>query len=146
MLAPVVFAVVGYATMAVLNEIANPSSALSVTNNWAVLMVLGAIFYGPGIAIVLVGNGATPQMPRAGRVVATIGLIWLSLVWILLVWGTAADTLSSRDDMQPSWTARLSAVEFAFFVTPFVLLVVANGRAAWLLWRRGTLAQQIEST
>lgn len=95
---------VGFAMMAVLNEVANPSSALDVATNWSILMGFGALFYGPTLVATGLAVGAIPALPLAGRIIATIGLLWTSVVWSIAVADTSRMTLDPQPYDEYSWS------------------------------------------
>lgn len=127
--------VLGYVVMAVLNEVANPSSALNVTADWALLMVLGAFFYLPPLVATALAVAAIPALPLAGRIIATIGLLWTSVVWAVVVADTARMTLDPQPHDECSWAATLTVTELIVFTMPFIVLLLVNGFTIWLLWR-----------
>ncbi|MFE0748151.1 hypothetical protein [Gordonia sp. NPDC058843] len=134
-LAPILLLVVGFAAMAVLNEVANPSSALDVTANWALLMVLGAFFYLPALVATALAVAAIAALPLVGRVIATIGLLWTSVVWAVAVTDTARMTFDPQPYDEYGWAATLTATELLVFAVPYVAMLLVNSVTIWALWR-----------
>ncbi|MCC3321896.1 hypothetical protein [Gordonia bronchialis] len=140
-LTPVGFLLLTFGAMAVLNEVANPSSALDVTATWAVGMAFGLIFYLPGIGVTIIGGSAVDQVPRTARIAATVGILWMSVVWVVAVADTARMTFDPLPRDEYSWTARLSTPELVVFAVPFGLMLLVNGWYLWTLWRGGADAR-----
>lgn len=133
-LAPLLLLIVGFAAMAVLNEVANPSSALDVTANWALLMVLGAFFYLPALVATGLAVAAITALPLVGRIIATVGLLWTSVVWAVAVADTARMTFNPQPWDEYSWAATLTLAELVVFSVPYVALVLVNVVTIWALW------------
>lgn len=134
--APLLLSAVSFAVMAVLNETANPSSALDVTANWVLVMIFGLIFWFPAAVATWAGAAGITDLPRGGRIVATIALVWNSVLWLFALAETARMTFDPQSYDEFSWAATLTTGELVVFAAPFVGMVVLNGCAVWVVWRR----------
>lgn len=134
-LAPLLLCIVVFAIMAVLNEHANPSSALDVAANWMLVMIFGTMFYLPAIPVTVLGVLAVTELPRLGRVVATAGLLWMSAVWSFAIAGVGRPTFDPQPYDDVSWAATLTVPELLVFAVPYVGMLVLNVVTLWMLWR-----------
>ncbi|EON32776.1 hypothetical protein GTC6_10466 [Gordonia terrae C-6] len=125
---------VGFASMAVLNEVANPSSALDVTATWALLMTLGALFYLPALVAAGLAVSVLTALPLAGRIIATTGLLWTTVVWTVAVADIARMTFDPQPYDEFAWVPTLTAAELLVFTAPYVAMSVINAITVWVLW------------
>jgi hypothetical protein len=134
--APLLLSGVSFAVMAVLNETANPSPALDVTANWMLVMVFSVIFWFPATVATWAGAAGITDLPWGGRIVATIALAWNSALWLFALTETARTTFDPQSYDEFSWAATLTPGELAVFAAPFVGMIILNGCAIWVVWRR----------
>lgn len=134
-LAPLLHFIVAFAMVTVLNEHANPSSALEVAANWMLVMIFGTMFYLPAIPVVVLGILAVNELPRLGRVVATAGLLWMSAVWSFAIAGVGRPTFDPQPYDDESWAVTLTVPEMLVFAVPYVGMLVLNVVTLWVLWR-----------
>lgn len=146
-LAPLLLLVGSCVSLAVLNEVANPSSALGVVANFTVLLVFGAFFYLPALVATWLAVAAITALPLAGRVIATIGLLWTSVVWAVAVADTARVTFDPQPDNENKWIAPLTTAELLVFVVPFAAMLLVNACTIWVLWvgQRNRVANELRN-
>ncbi|MCG7634926.1 hypothetical protein MHN80_21660 [Gordonia McavH-238-E] len=133
-LAPLLLLVGSCVPTAVLNEVANPSSALDVTANLTLVMIFGAFFYLPALVATWLSVEAITAIPLAGRIIATTGLLWTSVVWAVAIADTARLTFDPQRYDEYSWTATLTTVELLIFAAPFAAMLLVNACTTWVLW------------
>ncbi|WP_064078151.1 hypothetical protein [Prescottella equi] len=111
--------------------------------NWLFVLMISALLFIPAIALTAYGAEHLEQHPRAARILATIGLVWMSLLYIYIVilgFQDAAPIPPSLSD--PRWAPRLTISETAAFAAPFIALTIGNAYTLTLLWNR----QQVPDT
>ncbi|NNH69983.1 hypothetical protein HLB23_08920 [Nocardia uniformis] len=97
---------------------------------WLFQVVFLGVLFVPGIALLTIGAYLFESRPRAGRVIAALGLIWTSMLAALNVYFTFEQTFTDPNPHEPSFLPRLSILEATITSAPFVLLILGTIHAA----------------
>ncbi|CAM3108054.1 hypothetical protein RHDE110596_16950 [Prescottella defluvii] len=108
-----------------------------VVANWLFVLAISALLFVPAIALTLYGAERLERYPRAARIFATVGLVWMSLLYIYIVVVGFQDTAPIPPGLSETrWAPQLTVGEAAVFAAPFMVLTMSNAYALSLLWRR----------
>ncbi|BCN79027.1 hypothetical protein GS462_23770 [Rhodococcus hoagii] len=103
--------------------------------NWLFVLMISALLFIPAIALTVYGAEHLERHPRAGRIIATIGLVGMSLLYIFIVILGFQDAVPISPSLSdPRWAPRLTIGETAAFAAPFITLTMGNAYTLSLLW------------
>lgn len=108
-----------------------------VVANWLFVLMITALLFAPAIAVTVYGAERFERYPRAARVIATIGLVWIAVLYVVIVVVGFRDTAPIPPSVSETrWAPQLTVAEASIFAAPFLFLTLANAYALLLLWKR----------